>query len=166
MSGVLIALTCGMFGLEAALRTVLLPPSELGFPVSGFDRALLGVDFFCERWKWILVPLTLLCVVLLFTVAAFSSDSGADEMAKPTLRPTGRPPALWNPKAAAFWSLLFSPAFGAFLHARNADAMRRADEANANRMWFYVSLAYLGLVFATIFIPIPEGLFTLASIGL
>jgi hypothetical protein len=59
-SGVLIALTCGMFGLEAALRTFLLPPSELGFPVSGFDRALLGVDFFCERWKWLLVPLTLL----------------------------------------------------------------------------------------------------------
>jgi hypothetical protein len=43
--------------------------------------------------------------------------------------------------------------------------MKRADEAKANRMWFYVSIAYLGLAFVTIFIPIPEGLFTLASIG-
>jgi len=155
-----------MFGLEAALRTVLLPPSELGFPVSGFDRALLGVDFFCERWKWILVPLTLLVVVVLFTVAVFTSDSRVGETARPTPPPTGRPPALWNPKAAAYWSLLFSPAFGAFLHARNADAMRRVDEAKANRTWFYVSIAYLGLAFVTIFVPIPEGLFTLASIGL
>ena len=166
VSGVLIALTCGMFGLEAALRTFLLPPSELGFPVSGFDRALLGVDFFCERWKWLLVPLTLLIVVVLFTVAVFTDDSRAGETARPTTTTTGRPPALWNPKAAAYWSLLFSPAFGAFLHARNADAMGRVDEAKANRMWFYVLIAYLGLAFVTIFIPIPQGLFTLASIGL
>jgi hypothetical protein len=166
VSGVLIALTCGMFGLEAALRTVLLPSSELGFPVSGFDRALLGVDFFCERWKWILVPLTLLVVVVLFTIAVFTSDSRVGETARPTLPPTGRPPALWNPKAAAYWSLLFSPAFGAFLHARNADAMGRVDEARANRVWFYVLIAYLGLVFVTIFLLIPEGLYTMASIGL
>jgi hypothetical protein len=166
VSGVLIALTCGMFGLEAALRTALLPPSELGFPVSGFDRALFGVDFFCERWKWILVPLTLLVAVVLFTVAAFTSDSRVAEAARTMPPPTGRPPALWNPKSAAYWSLLFSPAFGAFLHARNADAMRRVDEAKANRTWFYISIAYLALPFVTIFIPIPEGLFTLASIGL
>ena len=28
-------------------------------------------------------------------------------------------PALWNPNAAANWSLLFSPAFGAWLHMKN-----------------------------------------------
>jgi hypothetical protein len=28
-------------------------------------------------------------------------------------------PALWNPGAAASWSLLLSPAFGAFLHMKN-----------------------------------------------
>jgi hypothetical protein len=157
-----------MFGLEAALRTVLLPPSELGFPVSGFDRALLGVDFFCERWKWMLVPLTLLVVVVLFTVAVFTSDSRVGETARPTPPPTGRPPALWNPKAAAYWSLLFSPAFGAFLHARNADAMGRVDEAKANRRWFYVLIAYLGFTFVSIFvfIPIPQGLLELVPTGL
>ena len=32
----------------------------------------------------------------------------------------GAAPPLWNPNAAGFWSLLFSPAFGAFLHAAAA----------------------------------------------
>ena len=32
-------------------------------------------------------------------------------------------PALWNPNAAASWSLLFSPAFGAFLHMKNWQAL-------------------------------------------
>jgi hypothetical protein len=167
VSGVLIALTCGMFGVEAALRTVLLPPSELGFPVSGFDRALFGVDFFCERWKWFLALLTLPVVVVLFTIAVFTSDSRADEMASLMVPPTGRPPALWNPKAAALWSLIFTQAFGAFLHARNADAMGRVDEAKANRTWFYISMAYFGLTFVATAIPaIPRGLFRLIPIGL
>ena len=33
------------------------------------------------------------------------------------------PPALWNPNAAAAWSLLFTPVFGAALHMLNARAM-------------------------------------------
>ncbi|HYM08461.1 MAG TPA: hypothetical protein VEU11_18060 [Terriglobales bacterium] len=121
---------------------------------------------FCGHFKWFVALLTLPAVVVLFTVAVFTGDSRASETARPTPPPTGRPPALWNPKAAAYWSLLFSPAFGAFLHARNADAIGRVDEAKANRVWFYVLIAYLGLAFVTIFIPIPQGLFTLASIGL
>lgn len=44
--------------------------------------------------------------------------------------------------------------------------MGRVEEAKANRVWFYFLIAYLGLAFVTIFIPIPQGLFTLASIGL
>jgi hypothetical protein len=73
-------------------------------------------------------------------------------------------PALWNPNAAACWSLLFSPAFGAFLHARNAEALGRTEEAKANRVWFYASLAYLGIVLVSIFIPqIPDAVFMLVS---
>jgi hypothetical protein len=61
----------------------------------------------------------------------------------------------------------FSPAFGAFLHARNADATGRVDEAKANRVWFYVSIAYLGFTIVAVFLPaIPEGLFRLTAIGL
>ena len=88
-------------------------------------------------------------------------------MTMPTPPPASQPPALWNPNVAACWSLLFTPAFGAFLHARNAEALGRVDEAKANRVWFYVSIAYLGFALVTIFIPaIPEGLFRLAAIGL
>ena len=80
--------------------------------------------------------------------------------------PASQSPALWNPNAAACWSLLFSPAFGAYLHARNAEALGRAEEAKANRVWFYLSIAYLAVAFVTNFIPaIPEGLFDWQPLG-
>jgi hypothetical protein len=88
-------------------------------------------------------------------------------MMTPTPPSTAERPALWNPGAAAGWSLLFSPAFGAYLHARNAAALGREEAAKANRRWFYVSLAYLVFVLGTVFVPaIPEGLFKLASLAL
>ena len=77
------------------------------------------------------------------------------------------PPALWNPNAAACWCLLFSPAFGAYLHARNAEAMGRLEEAKANRMWFKISLVFFGLVVLSAFFPaIPDFAFKPASLGL
>jgi hypothetical protein len=80
---------------------------------------------------------------------------------------TEPPPALWNPNAAACWSLLFSPAFGAFLYARNADTLGRADEARAHRIWFYVSLVFDGLVLLSVLLPSILGyLFDLAGLVL
>jgi fatty acid desaturase len=76
-------------------------------------------------------------------------------------------PRLWNPNAAACWSLLFTPAFGAWLHARNAETLERAAEAKANWVWFYASIAYLGVVVVTLFIPaLPDAVFRGASIGI
>src|ERR1700684_1195736 len=72
-----------------------------------------------------------------------------------TSLPTSDPPALWNPSAAAWWSGLFSPAFGAFVHARNADAMGRVSEAKANRVFFYLWIVYFGVTLTPI--PIPTG---------
>src|SRR5450755_4392625 len=64
------------------------------------------------------------------------------------------PPALWNPKAAALWSLVFSPAFGSFLHARNAEALGRTEEAKANRVFFRGTLAFVALATVVgIFVP-------------
>jgi hypothetical protein len=80
---------------------------------------------------------------------------------------TDSPPALWNPNAAACWSLVFSPAFGAFLHARNAQSLGRTDEAKANRTWFYASFGYFGFVLISIFIPaIPNAVFSVAALGI
>jgi hypothetical protein len=63
------------------------------------------------------------------------------------------PPAIWNPNAAANWSLLFTPAFGAFIHARNAESLGRSDEAKANRKWFYGNLVFLGIILLSTLTP-------------
>jgi len=55
--------------------------------------------------------------------------------------------ALWNPNAAASWSLLFTPAFGAHLHALNWRALGEHDRARASTKWFYVGLGLLPLYF-------------------
>jgi hypothetical protein len=169
LSAVLVAVPAGMFGLSAVVRAALLRSINQGLsnPIPGYERILLGVALFCSIWKWMLALLALPIVVVLFAVAAVTPESQVRKMATPTPPPTSRPPTLWNPTAVACWSLLFSQAFGAFLHARNADAMGRVDEAKANRAWFYVSIAYLGFTLVAIFIPaIPEGIFGLAPIGL
>lgn len=76
-------------------------------------------------------------------------------------------PALWNPNAAASWSLVFTPAFGAFLHARNAETLGRRDEAKMNRIWFFATLGYLALTLVGDFLlPIPETIYRAAGIGL
>jgi len=51
--------------------------------------------------------------------------------------------ALWNPDAATKWSLLFTPAFGAYLHALNWRAMGERKRARASMNWFYVGLSVL-----------------------
>ncbi len=43
---------------------------------------------------------------------------------------------LWNPTAAALWSLLFTPAFGAWLHMRNWERLGQPAKARQSRYWF------------------------------
>lgn len=52
-------------------------------------------------------------------------------------------PPLWNPNAAASWSLLFSPLFGALLHMKNWQAMGETEKAESARKWAYGSLAFI-----------------------
>ena len=76
-------------------------------------------------------------------------------------------PSLWNPNAAANWSLIFTPAFSAFLHAQNADVLGRVKEAKANRIWLYASLVFLGLVTVSCFFPqLPDGVVSLGGLVL
>jgi len=58
----------------------------------------------------------------------------------------GGPPALWNPNAAANWSLLFSPAFGAFLHMKNWQALGHHDKAAKSRFWFILGMVWCACV--------------------
>jgi len=55
-------------------------------------------------------------------------------------------PALWNPSAAARWSLLFTPVFGAFLHMRNWQALGSETEARQSRNWIIFNVAFLLVV--------------------
>ena len=52
---------------------------------------------------------------------------------------------LWNPNAAANWSLLFTPAFGAYLQMLNWRALNEPERAAKSRGWLLLSIAALGL---------------------
>ena len=50
-------------------------------------------------------------------------------------------PALWNPNAAALWSLLFSPVLGAYLQMRNWQALGEPEKAQGSWYWCVGTLA-------------------------
>ena len=64
-------------------------------------------------------------------------------------------PALWNPNAAASWSLLFTPAFGSFLQMRNWQAMGEDAKAKASWYWFIATFALIALAMLPTFL-LPE----------
>lgn len=51
-------------------------------------------------------------------------------------------PSLWNPGAAASWSLLFTPVFGAYLHMRNWEELGEPEKAKSSKIWFYASIPF------------------------
>ena len=62
-------------------------------------------------------------------------------------------PPLWNPGAAAGWSLLFSPIFGAALHMKNWKALGEPQKAAQAKLWIWATLAVfvvLGIVSALV----------------
>ncbi len=68
--------------------------------------------------------------------------AGADS-AKPSASPTP-PQPIWNPNAACNWSLLFTPAFGAYLHYLNWLTLNEPEKARSAKAWFYGSFGVLG----------------------
>ena len=63
-------------------------------------------------------------------------------------------PPLWNPGAAASWSLLFSPAFGAFIHMKNWQALGEPAKAAAAKKWAVIYLVTIvGLSVVGAFLP-------------
>jgi hypothetical protein len=79
------------------------------------------------------------------------------------------PPALWNPNAAACWSLFLTPIFGAYLHALNWRVLGHPERAKANMIWVWATVAFLAIAIGTIFIPdstAVNGVMRGAGIGL
>lgn len=64
-------------------------------------------------------------------------------------------PALWNPDAAAKWSLLFSPLFGACLHMLNWRALGDDARAAANRQWM-IGVAVFFVLLIALSVVLPE----------
>jgi hypothetical protein len=62
-------------------------------------------------------------------------------------------PRLWNPNAAASWSLLLTPAFGAWLHAANWRALGKPERSAANMVWVWLTVVFLAINVATVFLP-------------
>ena len=52
-------------------------------------------------------------------------------------------PELWNPNAAANWSLMFTPIFGAYIHAKNWNELGQHERANKSMLWVYIGFAIL-----------------------
>lgn len=56
--------------------------------------------------------------------------------------------ALWNPNAAASWSLLFTPVFGSYLNRQNWLALGRPERAKTSLTWLWISVAVVCVVLA------------------
>jgi hypothetical protein len=51
--------------------------------------------------------------------------------------------AIWNPNAAANWSILFTPVFGSYLQRQNWEALGELELAAWTRKWFYMSIGVI-----------------------
>lgn len=94
---------------------------------------------FCQR-----------CGAELRSTAKFCSKCGqttSTPPVTPVAQPSGgyeRDCGIWNPNAASNWSLLFTPAFGSYLHAVNWRNLGEPEKAKSSMGWFYLSIAMLG----------------------
>lgn len=103
------------------------------------------------------------CGAALQSGAGFCSNCGqaipmslAPAVAQPD-DPFDRSGAIWNPNAASNWSIIFSPAFGSYLHALNWRTLGEPEKEKSAMGWFYFSLAMLGAyVLIFVFMKKPE----------
>jgi Flp pilus assembly protein TadD len=80
-----------------------------------------------------------------------TTESGGYKQSGP---PPNEPPleaneegAIWNPNAAANWSILFTPAFGSYLQMLNWRTLNESAKASSAQSWFYASLLMLFICF-------------------
>ena len=64
-------------------------------------------------------------------------------------------PMIWNPNAAANWSILFSPVFGATLQMMNWKTLGEPQRANSSKKWAIFTIAFY-VFFALSAFVIPE----------
>jgi len=67
----------------------------------------------------------------------------------------GAPASIWNPNATANWSLIFTPAFGAYLQMLNWRSLGEPGRAATAKGWFIAGLALL-LVYVLMGVLLPN----------
>jgi hypothetical protein len=68
-------------------------------------------------------------------------------------------PALWNPVAAAMWSVLWSPIFGAFVQMKNWQVLGELEKAAQSKLWGIAGICFfLVLAIAAVFLPESKGI--------
>ncbi len=79
-------------------------------------------------------------------------------METPSQPPHFARPSLWNPNPACSWSVLFTPALGAYLHYRNWQELGETAKARSSILWFRGILAVLILwiLVPDQLLPVPE----------
>ena len=70
-----------------------------------------------------------------------ASETHPEEASSETALPSER--VLWNPNAAGLWSLILTPIFGAWLHAKNWHTLGEPIKARTSMWWVYASAAAL-----------------------
>jgi hypothetical protein len=90
------------------------------------------------------------CGVENLSTATHCRNCGIDLAANAAPAAAGAEPkaerlAIWNPNATVNWSLIFTPAFGAYLQMLNWRALGESGKATWSRIWFYASLGMLAL---------------------
>lgn len=80
--------------------------------------------------------------------------------------PVEAAPALWNPRAAVNWSLLFTPVFGALLHMRNWQALGEPQRAARSKAWAWGSFAFfIALTVVSAVLPDSRAMDGVSRIG-
>lgn len=83
--------------------------------------------------------------------------SGASANETTSIQPQTIETAIWNPNATANWSLIFTPAFGAYLQMINWRVLGEPEKAASSQNWFYVGLGMLVVyVLMGVFISDPK----------
>jgi len=83
-------------------------------------------------------------------------DAATPEAATNAPPPAPGDIALWNPNAAALWSVIFTPIFGAYLHALNWRALGDKEREEESMTWVFAAGA-LVLLLMLIEVVTPPG---------
>jgi hypothetical protein len=117
---------------------------EKGRTSGPFDETEVKAGLLSNRWG----PITLVC--FLGETQWRPLNQVIELPSEPALPPPPPSPSsisLWNPWAVAAWSIILTPAFGAFLHAKNWISLGQLSRARISEQWAWGVMIIFGVLF-------------------